>query len=263
MADRRCLHRKVVESDQFYSLPEAAQALYTHLYMNADDDGFVNCAGSIATRLKGGKAALKRLVDDGHLLKFGEIYVIKDWRVGNSLKSDRLKPPAYPDIAAAVWIKPNREYSGAEIAGCITLADLKNGIHLDSKMDSQKKRIEKNRKELNRKEENRSADGGFDSFEKLWNFYPEYRRGPEDMARVAYTAEIITELDHDQAMASLNAWKASEQWNKGYVPYLHNWLERGEWKIMPGSMYSSVPTGASGVLGEAEMEAIQRILREG
>ena len=63
MADRRMIHRKVIESDAFYALPESAQALYTHLCINADDDGFINCAGSIAVRIKAGKAAMQKLAN--------------------------------------------------------------------------------------------------------------------------------------------------------------------------------------------------------
>lgn len=85
MADRRMLHKKVVESDAFYKLPEGAQSIYMHLCMNADDDGFVNNAESIAVRFKGGKAKLTELVKQRFVLKFGDVYVLKHWRIGNSL----------------------------------------------------------------------------------------------------------------------------------------------------------------------------------
>ena len=178
MADRRCFHRKIVESDQFYSLPATAQILYVHLCMAADDDGFLNCASSIAARTKTGKADLRLLVNERFVLKFGEVYVIKHWRISNSLKNDRAKVPAYPSIAAAVWVKPNRGYTDHPVTGCRTLLELKNGIqygiHLESKMESQQNRTEQNRTEQNRTEPNRSTEG---DFERLWNAYPEDRRG--------------------------------------------------------------------------------------
>ena len=104
MAGRRCISSKITESDPFYALPESAQALYLHLNMQADDDGFINNAASVSTRFKGGAAALKKLVDKRFVLKFDDVYVIKHWRISNSLKNDRLKPLSYASISQ--WI-PN------------------------------------------------------------------------------------------------------------------------------------------------------------
>ena len=41
MAERRMFTQKITESDAFLDMPLSAQALYFHLCMNADDDGFV------------------------------------------------------------------------------------------------------------------------------------------------------------------------------------------------------------------------------
>ena len=42
MADKRMITRKVTDDDNFLSLSSSAQALYLHLSMAADDDGFCN-----------------------------------------------------------------------------------------------------------------------------------------------------------------------------------------------------------------------------
>ena len=42
MAERRMFTRKIIDSDAFTELPPSTQALYFHLCMNADDDGFNN-----------------------------------------------------------------------------------------------------------------------------------------------------------------------------------------------------------------------------
>lgn len=240
MADRRMIHRKVIESDSFYGLPEGAQAMYSHLTINADEDGFVNCAGSIAARMKNGKAMLKKLVEERFVLQFGEICVVKHWRIGNSLKNDRLKPPTYPGVAAQIWVKPNRAYTDHPVDGCQTLLELKtgiqsgfqngiqNGIRSESKMESQQ-----NRTELNRTEQNRT-EAGADVFERLWQGYPADRRGSEVMARNAF-GQVAAE-DWDRLLDNLERWKKSEQWVKNggqYVPYLCNWLDRGVWQTRP------------------------------
>ncbi|WP_242829298.1 hypothetical protein [Clostridium butyricum] len=42
MAERRMLSRTILDSDKFLDMPLTTQALYIHLIMNADDDGFLN-----------------------------------------------------------------------------------------------------------------------------------------------------------------------------------------------------------------------------
>lgn len=270
MADRRMLHKKVVESDPFYGLSEGAQSIYMHLTINADEDGFVNNARSIADRFKAGQKKLLELVSKRFVLKFGDIYVIKHWRIGNSLKNDRTKPPTYPTIAASIWVKPNRAYTDHPVEGCKTLLELKTGIQMESKrnpdgiqMESQQKgteqnRIEPNRNEPNRTEPKRSPET---DFEQIWMEYPEERRGSMQTAYDAFRVTITSSEDADTALANLSLWKQSEQWNKDcgqYVPYLNNWLERGIWNSKPIKL---VKTG-SRELDDDECRAIQRMMTE-
>ena len=42
MAERRMFTKKIIDSDAFLDMPLSTQALYFHLNMRADDDGFVN-----------------------------------------------------------------------------------------------------------------------------------------------------------------------------------------------------------------------------
>ena len=70
MAEKRMFTKKITESDAFLDLPLSAQALYFHLNMNADDDGFVNNPKMIA-RIIGAKADdLKMLEDKRFILPF-------------------------------------------------------------------------------------------------------------------------------------------------------------------------------------------------
>ena len=270
MADRRMLHKKVVESDPFYGLSEGAQSIYMHLTINADEDGFVNNARSIADRFKAGQKKLLELVSKRFVLKYGDIYVIKHWRIGNSLKNDRTKPPTYPSIAASIWVKPNRAYTDHPVEGCKTLLELKTGIQMESKrnpngiqMESQQKgteqnQIEPNLNELNRTEPKRNPEA---DFEQLWMEYPEERRGSMQAAYEAFRIDITSEEDADTALANLLLWKQSEQWNKDggqYVPYLNNWLERGIWRSKPTRLVKNGPRE----LDEDDIRAIQRLMAE-
>ena len=42
MAERRMFAKTIIDSDAFLEMSTSAQALYFHLGMRADDDGFVN-----------------------------------------------------------------------------------------------------------------------------------------------------------------------------------------------------------------------------
>ena len=66
--------------------------------------------------------------------------------------------------------------------------------------------------------------------------------------------------------AGLDAWKRSPQWTEDggrYIPSAAKWLKDRRWEVLPPAGKQKVPMGASGTLGEAELEAIQRVLREG
>ena len=252
---------KITESDPFYALGTNAQALYLHLVMLADDDGFVNNAMSAANRIPGGKTALKCLIEKRFLLQFGAVIVVKHWRIANSLKNDRVKPLSYPDVAKCIWVKANRSYTDHPVEGCKTLYEVKTGIRLESVWNPSGFPIEENRKERNRKEP-KQVDST-DWFQKLWEEYPENRRGRKAEAKDAYSQCIPDDKSGAQAFENLTLWKQSEQWAKDagqYVPYLSNWIVRGTWAVRPAKL--AVPTGASGQLGEAELEAIQQVLAQ-
>ena len=42
MAERRMFAKTIIDSDAFIDMPLSTQALYFHLSMRADDDGFIN-----------------------------------------------------------------------------------------------------------------------------------------------------------------------------------------------------------------------------
>lgn len=267
MATRRCISSKVVESDPFYALPETAQAIYFHLNMLADDDGFINAAGSVAGRFKGGPAAIRKLVEKRFLLQYGGIYVIKHWRMSNSLKNDRLKPLAYPGIAAKIWVKSNKSYTDHPVPGCVTLYETKTGnAPMESEWNPDGIQVESewnpNQIELNRRELNKNPiEPATTEFERLWEAYPEGHKGRKEEAFEAFVKSRELAAKDGVIQERLEIWKQSEQWNKAggqYIPAMKNWLLRATWQETPTKM--AIPQGASGALGPAELEAIQRVL---
>lgn len=272
MADRRCFSKKVVESDAFRNLPDSVQALYFHLNMAADDDGFINCAGSVAARSPSGLDDLKQLVNARFILRFpGEIYVVKHWRISNSLKSDRMKAPAYPAIASVVWVESNRAYTDHAVPGCRTLYEVRTGnqpmdSRMDSKMDSKTDSQDNPSKITQVREPNPTQvrDGG-GWFESVWNLYPEARRGNRSFAENSFKDQVFDIESLNILISNLKNWIHSDQWTKEggrYIPYLQNWLDRGSWRHCPEPADSASGSYKERDLDEDEIASIQRMMRE-
>lgn len=98
-------------------------------------------------------------------------------------------------------------------------------------------------------------------FERLWEAYPERHRGRKEEAFEAFCKSRGLATKDGVIQERLEVWKQSEQWNKAggqYIPSMKNWLLRATWQETPVKM--AIPQGAGGVLGQAELEAIQRVL---
>lgn len=111
MAERRMFHAGVVESDAFLDMTPAAQALYFHMGMQADDDGFVNGPRQVCRRCGARMEELQELLDNGFVLWFDGIAVVKHFRMANTLQNDRIKQLNYPEIAKQIYLLPNRIYT--------------------------------------------------------------------------------------------------------------------------------------------------------
>lgn len=180
MADRRMFHRTVVESDRFLDLPVGAQALYFHMGMMADDDGFVNGPKVIARQLKRPVKELQMLVDNGFLLDFDGIMVIKHWRMANYLKNDRIQLPKYPEVARRVYIKDTREYTKTRARGEQNLLSLKKNLLRErgSHLEDQKRRAEKKKEEKKIEEKKLEEERGEESV--LWEDGAAFALSPEN-----------------------------------------------------------------------------------
>lgn len=90
MANKRMFSVDVVETDAFLDLPPKVQALYFHLGMRADDDGFVSSPRTIVRAIGCNAGDLKQLEASGYVISFNSgVVVVTDWKVNNTLKSDR------------------------------------------------------------------------------------------------------------------------------------------------------------------------------
>lgn len=112
MAERRMFTKKIVDSDAFIDMPLSTQALYFHLAMRADDDGFVNSPKKIQRMIGATDDDMKVLVAKKFILCFDSgVIVIKHWKMHNYIQSDRYRPTQYREEKSLLFIKKNKSYS--------------------------------------------------------------------------------------------------------------------------------------------------------
>lgn len=125
MADRRMLTKKVTDADEFITLPSSAQALYLHLNMGADDDGFNNQVQLAMFKAHASVDDVKILLAKRYIIQFESgVIVIKHWRLSNAIRKDRYTPTSYQEEFKRLGLKDNGSYTVANWLpdGCQTVA---------------------------------------------------------------------------------------------------------------------------------------------
>lgn len=112
MADRRMLSKRITDNDNFISLSASAQALYMHLVMSADDEGFCDQVSLAMFKAHSGAQDLEALISKKYLMQFENgVIVIKHWKINNWIRQDRLTPTAHLEEKSQIVEKSNGSYS--------------------------------------------------------------------------------------------------------------------------------------------------------
>ena len=112
MAERRMFAKTIIDSDIFLDMPLSTQALYFHLSMRADDDGFINNSKKIQRMIGCGDDDLKLLIAKKFLLPFESgVVVIKHWRIHNYIQNDRYTETNYKFEKSTLNIDENKSYT--------------------------------------------------------------------------------------------------------------------------------------------------------
>lgn len=118
MAQRRMFSPEIIESEDFLSLPVSSQALYFHLAMNADDDGFIQ-PQKIMRMVGSSGDDLKILLAKRFLLSFETgVVVVKHWLIHNLIRGDRYKETRFIAEKNTLKIKDNKAYTEIDKFGC-------------------------------------------------------------------------------------------------------------------------------------------------
>ena len=147
MAEKRMFSKQIIDSDAFLEMPLSTQALYFHLSMRADDDGFLNNAKKVMKIIGANQNDYDLLVAKSFIIQFSDgICVIKHWRIKYYLRKDRYTETIYQEEKAMLTMQPNGRYSLKD--SIREMDDFPVGIPLVDRSDTQN-RIEKNREEKN------------------------------------------------------------------------------------------------------------------
>lgn len=148
MAERRMFSKTVIDSDAFLEMPLSAQALYFHLSMRADDDGFVNSPRRIMRLICCSDDDMKLLIAKNFVILFESgIVVIKHWRIHNYIQKDRYHETNYIKEKRMLRLNENNSYSKVDTPCIQDVSKLdtevrlgKDSLDKDSQGESEKKR---------------------------------------------------------------------------------------------------------------------------
>ena len=143
MAERRMFTKKITDSDAFLDMPLSAQALYFHINMAADDEGFVNNPKKIQRMVGASEDDYKILIGKKFLIAYDTgVIVIKHWKMHNYIQKDRFHPTVYQDEKSMLVVKKNGAYT--LIDECMDTQCIQNGYKMDTEVRLGKDSIDNN-----------------------------------------------------------------------------------------------------------------------
>lgn len=105
------LNKTVVESDPFFEMPADSQALYMHLVLNADDEGFVGNPETIRRMTGFSKDSLKLLIAKGFLISFQSgVVVVTHWEMQNKIQPSRKTKTIFTDEKGLLIVDEQGKY---------------------------------------------------------------------------------------------------------------------------------------------------------
>ena len=208
--------KSVVKTDAFLDMPLSTQALYFHLGMEADDEGFISSPKQVMRSVGASPDDYRVLMAKGLVFTFESgICVIRDWKVNNYLRSDRYKPTQYLEEKSHVVTLPNRSYS-LNSSAC-----LPSGIPTDYQVVDE--RYTQYRIDKNRLEENRVVKGSSEGTDK-----PSQRKtfSPPTVEEVKkYIAERGSKVDAERFVDfyTANGWMVGKNKMKDWKAAVRTW----------------------------------------
>lgn len=236
MAERRMFAKTIIDSDMFLDMPLSTQALYFHLSMRADDDGFINNPRKIQRMIGASDDDLKVLVMKRFILPFDSgVVVIKHWKIHNYIRNDRYKETVYKEERALLEIKENGAYTELDTTG-IPLG-IPNGNQTGNQMETQV-RLGEVRLGESRVGEVIEEAAPPKSVRHKYGQYKNVLLTDEDMGK------LQSEFPHDwhERIESLSSYMASHGKSyKNHLATIRNWAKKDRTQGRPAASKSTNP----------------------
>ena len=195
--------KKVTDDDNFMSLSSSAQALYLHLSMSSDDDGFCNQVSSSMFKAHASVQDLQALLEKRYIYQFESgVIVIKHWRMANALRKDRYTPTAFREELAQLNLKDNGAYT------MVGTSEEESGCRLVASCLPQK-RIDKDRLD---------KDKYICAFDEFWKNYP--RKKDKARAYKCYMARLKDGYTEEQLLTACKNYASECAQNKTEERYI-------------------------------------------
>lgn len=173
MAQRRMFSKTIIDSDNFTELPLPAQALYFHLAMSADDDGFLNCRKRIQKVIGASEDEFKQLLDNEFIISFDSgVVVIRHWQTHNRIQKDRYKPTTFCEERARLYVDDNGVYNLCNASDTECIQDVSK-LYTQVSIGKDRVSIDKEREEKERKEKERLTQERLGVWGKGNHFQPQ------------------------------------------------------------------------------------------
>jgi hypothetical protein len=255
MAERRMISNKMIDSDAFLEMPLSTQALYFHLLLKADDEGFVGNAKRIMRTIGAQDDELRVLLTKRFILAWENgIIVIKHWKIHNYIQSDRFKPTLYREERNQLIIKENNAYTETETAKTINPnLDTKCIQSVSNLYPNCTRSIGKYSIDKNSVNTLVGAAAPDSAFEALWKLYPKERREGKQHAFKAYKAARKAGVTDETIRAGIEAYIrqiAARHTQAQYVKTAGTWFYGNCWN----DDYSEKPIAAGKQVGAQQYE---------
>lgn len=215
MAEKRMLTAKVTDNDNFTELSAEAQALYMHIIMSADDDGFCAQIRPCMYKAHANKSNLAELINARFIIAFGSgVVAVKHWFMHNALRKDRYSPTSFSDERAELFLKENGSYTE----------------NVEQAAENVARRIEENRIEENSIEKNSIEENSIEeSNTRARAKEPPKRFTPPTTDEVsAYAKEKGYQIDADRFVDfyASKGWLVGKSPMKDWKAAVRNWATR-------------------------------------
>ena len=235
MAERRMFAKTIIDSDAFLDMPLSAQALYFHLSMRADDDGFINNPKKIQRMIGASDDDCRLLVMKRFIINFESgVIVIKHWKIHNYIRNDRYKPTVYTSEKAMLTSKENGAYTEVDTVG------IPNGYQMDTQYSIGKDSLSQDSIVEDNTPQDEPSDTVSEEFEYIWGRYPRKEGKKAALASykrarkkgVEYTVVLNGVLNYlsyikakkiePQFIKQGSTWFNGEHWNDEYDYSAHD-----------------------------------------